>query len=325
MSVTFVSWKKIAALIVIGFACVASFSMYSVAQSENAGNGLQISPVIFDDPDLQLDPGDSQKVNISVKNVTDSPVNVTTFVEDFSADELEGGRPLIIEDEDYAYGLKSFVRDLPKFALDPGETEETSVTFDIPQTATPGGHYGIVRFSTNSETSEESLTLSASVGTLVLLEVSGEINESIALLDFKSASADDLEAAEIASKSVFNSPPVGFVTRIQNNGNTHVKPIGSINVKNMLGNTVETLNFNQDRSNVLPDSIRRYTNQFNSGFKFGRYTAELTVAYGDNGDQFIEQSISFWIIPWKIVAAAVGAIALLGAVIWYFRTNYRRR
>ena len=50
----------------------------------------------------------------------------------------------------------------------------------------------------------------------------------------------------------FRRLPISFETRIQNLGNVHVKPKGSIVVKNMFGKEVVAVPLNPDNFIILP-------------------------------------------------------------------------
>ena len=56
---------------------------------------------------------------------------------------------------------------------------------------------------------------------------------------------------------------------------------------------------NMPRS-VLPQSIRRFDQSLEGKRLFGKYKATLALSYGDP-QQKIEQSITFWVIPYKLI------------------------
>jgi len=63
-------------------------------------------------------------------------------------------------------------------------------------------------------------------------------------------------------------------TRVENTGNVHFKPTGTLTIKNMFGSEVTTINLTSQ--NVLPDSIRQLINEWDPGItSFGRYTEQI--------------------------------------------------
>ena len=69
------------------------------------------------------------------------------------------------------------------------------------------------------------------------------------------------------------------------------------------------------RDTVLPDSSRTWTVPLENIGTFGKYTVQATFTYGEK-NQTIEATRSFWVIPtWVIVAAIVGLVLLVGAIV----------
>jgi hypothetical protein len=97
----------------------------------------------------------------------------------------------------------------------------------------------------------------------------------------------------------------------------------------MFGKAVASVNVNLPPRNVLPASIRRFTGSLDSsdlGNKrlFGHYTANLVVTYGAN-HQSLNGSLTFWVIPYKLIAAAV-AVTIIGFFVLRFAIRrYNRR
>jgi hypothetical protein len=114
---------------------------------------------------------------------------------------------------------------------------------------------------------------------------------------------------------------VDYLTKFQNSSTNHVKPIGDIIVKNMFGKEVAKLKVNDKEGNVLPDSIRKFENQFEVKHGFGMYSASVTLVFGDNKNA--SATYSFWIVPWK---ETVGAIVIIIVLIWIIRNlSWKRK
>jgi hypothetical protein len=279
------------------------FVLPANAQSlDNAAEGIQISPALIE---LNATRGKTYNLNLTIMNVTNSDLIYDAMVDDFNSTS-ETGSPHIITDNTLppTSSVVTWVAGIPEFTLHSKQSKSVVAQVTIPANAEPGGHYGIIRFSCKAPNlSDNGVGLSASAGVLLLIRVDGAITEKADLASFYSTQNDK-------QSFFFENGPINFVTRIQNTGNIHIKPVGSIEVHDMFGGLTATLPVNSDQSNVLPNSIRRFESQFNEDWLFGRYTANLTLGYGTTG-QAITSTISFWVIPYKIVLVGLLALATL--------------
>lgn len=214
--------------------------------------------------------------------------------------------------------VKTWVETVPQFTLRSRESRVITAQVAIPADAEPGGHYGVLRFSGRApDVKDTGVGLAASAGVLMLVRVDGAITEKASLASFFSEQRGD-------QGSFFEKGPLTFVTRIKNEGNIHVKPVGSIELRDMFGGLVTTMPVNADKSNVLPDSIRRFESSYDKPWMAGRYTANLTLGYGTTG-QAITSTISFWVIPYKIILIALFILATIIFIFSRMIKVYNRR
>jgi len=79
---------------------------------------------------------------------------------------------------------------------------------------------------------------------------------------------------------------------------------------------------------VLPSSTRRFDFEWRgetSWFDIGPYTAVATLAYGEDGNKSVSQTISFWILPvWRMVIVALGTLLFLLVFVVAIRRYVRR-
>lgn len=284
--------------------------------SPSGGQALEIAPPVLE---LKGDPGETLKTQVSLRDVSPIKLLVRNEINDFSA-AGEDGSPKIMTDpgETSPYSMKSWVSPLPEITLKPKEVQRLTVNVTIPKDAAPGGYFAVIRFTAQApELTGTGVSLSASIGTLVLLRVNGTARESMNVEEFYASSAGN-------RGSLFESAPIQFVVRMKNNGTVHEQPRGQITVKDMFGQTVGTPNVNLENRNVLPGSIRRFESPLDEtviGNKilFGRYTADIIMAYG-NGAK-VTSSIAFWVIPYKLIAIVI--VSLI-AVFFIIRFALRR-
>lgn len=286
----------------VAFVAVPLSVVHGQAGTAQLGQGLEISPPLIE---FNTDPGQTVTANIKLRNITDSTLVARARIDDFVAQGEEGLPKLLLDEkagETSPYSFKSWVNTIPPQTIAPKQQVTIPVTFVVPKDAGPGGHYGVVRFTAAApEVEDTGVSLSASIGSLVLINVSGNVTTSAKIEEF-------FVSQNNKQSSFFEQGPLNFVERISNTGNVHIKPTGEVKVKNTLGRNIATLQVNEKNGNVLPASIRRFEQTLSNKFLFGRYTAEANLFYGDN--QTLNQTISFWVIPYKLIALIIGLIVL---------------
>jgi hypothetical protein len=288
----------------------------SAQSAENGGNALRISPVRAD---LTINPGETKSVDVTVTNVTDKPATLRGIVNDFGPSDDESGQPRVYFDEKSAApsrGLKKYIETPEKMTLGPKEQRRVKVTIKMPGDAGGGGYFGVVRFAPAEITGRENVTLSGSVGTLLLVTVPGDIVEKASLKTFNVARMNGETLGKASTlftngKKGADGKGLQAVLRVENSGNIQLAPFGKAILKKG-GSQVATYELNETtpRSNVLPGSVRRF--QIDLGDKtgsFGKYTLEGNFGYGSSG-QLISAKTSFYVVPLPFLLAA-GALVLL--------------
>lgn len=312
-------------ILFLGVAILATliglFSAKAFAESAvltNAKDGLQISPVLVD---MNADKGKSYNVSVKVTNVTTQDHTYYSIVNDFAAKD-ETGNPSVLFDSTLPpeISVRTWISTVPQVTVKSGDSVTLDVRINVPQSAESGGHYGVLRFSSNApQAGGNGVAIAASTGMLFLIKVAGATTEQASLASFFSANSPSDQQT-----SFFEKSPISFVTRIKNEGNVHLQPTGQIQIHDMFGGLVSTIAVNDQKSNVLPNSIRHFDSTLDTSWLFGLYTADLAVGYGTHG-QAITDTISFWVIPYKIVIAALLGISTLIFVLVQMIKVYNRR
>lgn len=309
------------ASIVLAFSSIVLVaSSLTSAQESGVANGFKVSPVRAE---VTIEKGKSAVEKVYVTNVNSYTVTAKAIVNDFEAATDESGKPQIILDETKSASsnsFKSIVKSIPDVKIEAGKTAEVAVNIAVPGDAQAGGYYGAVRFvSAETDTNNQTnVALSASVGTIFLVKVPGELTEQLQLVDFS--------AAKDGSTSRFftNGKNLQIVTRLKNTGNIHVAPFGRVQITDRSGKVVEEYEFNNEspRANVLPNSTRKFTDNLKKQDWIGKYTATANLGYGTTGS-LISTKTTFWVIPlWVIVAAVVLIVLLiLGGYLVYRRIS----
>lgn len=308
--------------LVLGIAISAMPANFVHAANQNAGQALEIAPPVLN---LTADPGQTITTKIILRDVSTSKLVVRNQINDFVAGGEDGTPRLLLEEsaEDSPYSLKSWIQPLPEFTLNPKQINELPVKIKVPADAAPGGYYAVVRFTATAPDLEGTgVSLSASLGTLVLMRINGDAKESMKVEEF-------VTTKNGKKTGLFESQPITFMARIKNEGSTHEQPTGSIVVADMFGNKIAGVNVNLTRSNVLPNSIRKFEQTLDKAvigdrFLFGRYTADMKLTYGTKG-QTVTESTSFWVIPYRLVGFAILLIVIVVVIIRIALKRYTER
>jgi hypothetical protein len=297
-----------------GIAMLATGSLVPVrAHAQSAGGmAITITPPFFE---LNVNPGDTWSSSIKVVNTNQSDMTVQTEVAGFRAAGDYGNGTFV--------GLSDLAGDTDALAnwislpaasvlIPRGGAAEVPFSVRIPTDASPGGHYAAILIGTGASPAEKGVSqvgVSTFISALIFVRVSGNVTEAASIQDFSS------------DRSFYQSPDVHFSVLVRNDGNVHVRPVGTIQIYNAFGkergeipvNGTGTLGY------VLPSSSREFSATWQSGlnlFDIGPYTAVVTLAYGEHGTKSISRTIGFWILP--INQILEGLLILLAAILFFW-------
>lgn len=267
--------------------------------------------------EIELSPGDTYNMNVTAANATGMTKIVKFTTEDMAASNDPNTPLQFLGDKTGPYSLKDFVKpEADHITLLAGQRVTMPITITIPQNAAPGGLYGAIMVAAENLPSTKTLpsgqvggqvNIVTRVAVLLFVRIKGPVLESSYLKDFT------------ADKNFYEQGPVSFKITASNTGNVYLSPYGSIQIKDMLGRTVDTRQI--DPWFVLPKSDRARQIIWNSSFLIGKYTAALTLhrGYSNIADVADTKSVSFWVVPWKIIT--VGLIVLILIIlflVWIF-------
>ncbi len=317
--------KFIKSLLVVMFMVMAVLPVSQVlgqSSSNTGGSGLSITPTKFE---YVIERGKAELASIQVKNVAERPILARIYLNDFEQDGTTGNPKLITDpaQERSASSRRGYILGLEDITIEAGETAVVDVPIQIPEDAAPGAYYGAIRFQSAPVGSNEiegdtppQVSLNASVATLILIEVPGDITERIEVSSI-SAYLDDQQKG-----SLFTKKPTKIGVEINNLGNGFSKPFGNIIVTGPWGSG-EILNYelndSSPRGNVLPNSKRLFLEDMN-GVKWpGRYTITGNISHG-RGGEILTAKASFWYIPsWLIIIVVVIVLALIAGIYFLYR------
>jgi hypothetical protein len=305
-------------LFFVSFSFLLIFSFVESVFAQEEGLSLKVSPPLLE---IDIQPGETYTHYVKFMNLSETEER--TFYPELSSFKSlgEGGTPEFftsVETQDRPYSLSQWINvSLEPITIGPLETVTLPFTISVPENAEVGGKYASILLSSQPSDAvleDTAVELSGKTGLIILAQVPGDIYGSAFITDFKT------------SKKVFNYLPVDFEMMIENRGNTHVKPVGKIEISNIFGKIIAEIPVNESLGSVLPESRRKFSSEWDSEeFALGRYSAVLALGYGEDSMQYITDSLTFWVLPWKEISIALGVLVTIIIVLIFLVKSYNRR
>lgn len=303
-------------------------------------NGAHALTIIKPQYDYALNPGDVAMDVIQVVNEESAPITLYPELWNFEASKDESGIPSFYPPKENHNGqaLAPWITvNVDSFTLQPGERKNISVSVNVPKDqAQPGGHYGAIVFATTAPdpngNAPVQISLAQQVGSLFLVNVSGDLKEKASILEFGLKE----------KKPWFNYRPIDMYVRVENGGNAHIRPTGNVFITNWFGRQSAAPTVNSDFKSILPFSIRKFDIAWDGkdrneakgfmenlkkewrNFGFGRYTAQLYLNYGSQ-HQMLSSTTTFTIWPWRIILLVVLALLLVLLILTKGMKGYNQR
>jgi len=252
--------------------------------------------------ELELNPGESETVNVTLSNRMGTEKTFTVDVEDFVGSESTEQTVVLLGDQRGPYSLQDYIIvHSQEMTVGHAERVVVPITVSVPTDAEPGGRYGTVLFQTKSEPNEGSQQPSAAIisriGVLFFVTVPGDLKREGSVEKFDTS----------FGKRVYDSGPVDFEILYRNTGNVHVNPYGRISIRNMFGSEVGAVEL--DPWFAMPESLRLRQATWDRGWLFGKYRAVLSINKGY--DNIVEtKEVDFYVLPWKPILVAVIIVAI---------------
>lgn len=300
-----------------------------------AGPGLNLttSPVPID---LAGKPGTTLSTDLRIENNNNQAEQLKVSLMKFSAYGTTG-QPRLLErgPGDNYFDWVSFSPS--RFTAQPGVWMTVKMDIKLPKSAALGYYYAVIFSRADRPAAapgEHQNLVLGSTAILVLVEAQvPDAKRQANLVSFSS------------SRKTYEFLPADFNVNLHNSGNIHLVPHGDIFI--MKGSKqIADLVVNPGGGNILPDTNRIFSAQWNDGWpvykqkvqdgqvvldgqsrplksldwdfsriqklRFGHYTARLVMAY-DNGhtDVPIEASLSFWVVPWRLLGVVILILLLI--------------
>lgn len=265
----------------------------SVGAQAPTNKGLFISPPRNF---VEVDAGASANAEVTVTNLTESPLVVTMLIEEFT-----------VSDYSYEYIFTQPKEDWIKFTenvvqLDPGKNEKIPYTVTPPPNTTPGGkYYTIVAQATIQNGSVSS---KVQVAAPLYITVNGQTTRTNKLVGHS------------ISRFTLTRGGIPFTLDIKNTGNIHYIATveGSLSGLFTDKSTVSATHI------LLPDSTRRVTEEIPTPLLPGIYKATYGYKTDSTGDVKIDEYIIYTPLWFYIATALTG----WGIVIFVRRHKTKR-
>jgi hypothetical protein len=310
-------------LLATGALSILFIAMPSVyAQQSTGGSGLSISPTRAE---LTIEKGQSDKIEMTLKNLSGVDIIAKAAVNDFESDNNTGNPKVLVNTKtNTSSTIKNFVSGVTDISLKKDEIRVIDIPVHIPSNAVSGAYYGVIRYTAlpsnaNNQGKNDNVALNASLGEIVLITVPGNISEKV------EAQKIGVDKKDHNGSFFVGAPTEGYVS-VKNTGNGFSKPFGKITIKNMSGKEVFSYEMNNTdpKSNVLPGATRIFRDNIKNVNSFGRYTISANITYGSGGD-ILNIKSSFWVVPlWSVIVSGVLILLILLAALLLYRKLVKR-
>jgi len=252
--------------------------------------------------EIQVMPGETKSFAVVFVNNEDVPVVGTVAKKDFLILNSDG-IPTLVENPSSSsrYSAVQWVT-LPYESATIAAKDQLVVYAKVivPPDALPGGHYVAVYFQNSNEPPTSSsrgpnTAISNKYAALVLFHVPGEFKEQA-------------DVKKFTAKSFSEYGPITLDTQIFNSGYLHIKPMGRIQIYNLLGKKVEDIALKE--KNIFPEAAVNYQNLIGQKWMVGRYRAELNATFADKKLP-LSAVVEFWVFPWRVTLAVVLALIII--------------
>jgi hypothetical protein len=290
-------------LLTVTFLLGAFFALSPISHAQTS-EGVEIKPGVIED---KVNPGDTYRFTLRVKNVSDTTQTYIIQKEDISGLDEQGRPVFATQGQATGYELSTWITpDQNQITVGAGETQAVAFTAHVPREATPGSHFGGVFFTVPaSKTSTNGSGVGIQVGAVISLKISGNVTEDARLREF---STEHL---------VYDTADVSFKLRMENLGNVLLRPHGVIDISDMRGKKVSTISVNDSAAPIFPATSRTYLPAWKyDSFALGRYQAVVSIVYGDDSRKTVSSVTSFWVLPMKPILSILGALIAFMLVLY---------
>lgn len=227
--------------------------IYTMIISSGLANAFTVSPGVIE---IALPAGDSYVGSFKVSNPDDKPVKVMISAEDWSSDQ--DGRKLNREDSSYLSWLKFMPQQVE---LEPGESREIKYAVSMPPGA-KGEYSAMIYFGYAPDPSKKGVSITSRIGNALYVRVMGT----------------EVVLGKILDIEILGSDPLKIDIIIENMGNIHIRPKGTIKATGQEGLLLD-VPFNEAGFPVLPQQRYKYEVRLKEKLSAGKYRLDFNMEF----------------------------------------------
>ena len=241
----------------------------TTSSAVSSSSWIQVTPV---SSRVVLRPGESLDYSMTVANIGTDKFSYSVYTAPYS-----------VVDEDYNVSFSNetnrtqlsrwikFIQedgsttDTYKGSLEPNAKHTINYRITVPEDVPAGGQYATIFAQTDndSENKETSgITTVSRIGLVVYGRTNGETNESASITDWNVS-------------GFLNQGPITATSKVKNEGNTDIEAKYKFTVKSIFGNT---LHENEQAYNILPDTERRLSTEWENTSPMGLFWVTYSVS-----------------------------------------------
>ncbi len=280
-----------------------------VYAQDNAG--ITLIPATIEKP---ANPGDVLNEVLVVTNESTEDKEYFIYKKDIKGVET-GGVPIFAEEgtEKTGYEITEWIAIPTEPIKVPANSSfELPIVITVPDTATPGSHFGGIFISAEPpKLRETGAGVGYEVVSIISIRISGDVVDTARIRQFST------------DKLLYSTKNVRFTAKIENQGNILIRPRGPMTITGMFGTKPETVLVNPSLAGVFPGTMRDIEIPWTGeGLGFGKYEAVVALVYeGGDGQKTIDATLVFWIFPVKIMLTILGVFVAI-IVVGYVLTKY---
>lgn len=267
---------------------------------------FSVTPIVTND---RAKARDIIKKELTLHNHTEAKQNIYIEVENIDPTEgvqefvSPGSAPLATSLANWIEVTRGVVE------LAPGESKTVPYLIHVNLAAEPGSYFARMRFGSGPSRA------SAMEGTgtpelLLNVEVQDDAREHLNLGRF------------LTENSVVTGSTAAFTYALENTGNREIIPRGSIRIFNRRGEEVGDIAINGENEQIGVGVSSQLAGVWDASGRFGRYKAFLDLEYGENQLATVQDTVYFWVLPWKeilLMLVSVVALGIMGTYIMHTR------
>lgn len=257
---------------------------------------LEINPAKLD---FVVQRGTVTRQDVTITNKHSGKVSLKAAVENIVPNGENGEtKPA---NEPTPYDLKKFSTVGPTdFTLEPKESRKVQVSINVPANESPGGYYGILRFSPTAGADLPQVAVKADIASLFLVRVPGPATEEGSIKELFASKGDGGKVG-----GIFFGSELNLVTRINNGGNVHFATAPTFQTSDQFGKS--GLKSTLESRNIFPKSDRRFETTW-SGIGSGLHT--VTVAADLPNKPAQQQTFKILVIT-PLVAGIIAVVLVI--------------